>query len=110
MPVNTSNTKPDNPASGDTDLLTLHHMLAIQAERIETLMGDVKRLKDIIDGDATRDLPGLRARVASAEGTVADFQRYKLLIKGISIGMGLTMVTSISTLVTLVSQVLGAKP
>lgn len=94
----------------ELDLQTTHHMLVIMAQQLNTLTANQQQMLDVLNGSTSRDLPGLRARMREAEASIDEWKRYKLVVKGVAIGMGLTMLTSISTLITLVAQALKVSP
>lgn len=107
---------PKHVGSG-VDINTLYQMVILQQQqiddqktKIEALVKNQNQNMDVLNGDPNRDLKGLRTRMKEAEETLDEWKRYKLITKGIAIGMGLTMVTSISTLITVISQVVKVTP
>lgn len=96
--------------SSNLDLNALYQMILLQQQQIDALALNQKHNLDIVDGDPSRDLPGLRVRMKEAEAVLEEWKRYKLIVKGIAIGMTLTMVTSVSTLITIISQAVKGTP
>lgn len=76
----------------------------------EALIKKVETLEIVINGDPSRDIAGLRPRVKAVETSVDEWNRYKLLVKGMAIGVGLTMVIGVANLITLVTQIAGKLP
>lgn len=77
----------------------------IQAENI-------KRILRLIDGDADLKAKGMWQMIQELHSSVTEMQeerkQQKTLMRGIVIGLGLTGITGIGTLVTLLAQVMGA--
>ena len=75
------------------------------------LKAEVKRIGRVIDGDETSDTPGMRPRLKAVEGTVASLvtqhREIKVLLRGISIGVGLASIPGIVQLVELGVQIFG---
>ncbi len=97
-------------ANSDLDVNALYQMILIQQQQIDQLMTNQKQNLDVLNGDPSRDLVGLRMRVKTAEAKLEEWERYKLIVKGVAIGMGLTLITSVSTLITVASQVIKVTP
>lgn len=90
---------------------SLHAKLEkIEAERINRIDENQKRILIVLDGDPKTDSVGIRDRVKAIEKVIEEWQQYKLLVRGISIGMGLTTVMSGANLVTLLSILSGKTP
>lgn len=94
----------------ELDLQTAHHMMVIMAQQIDVLTTNQLQVLDVLNGSSSRDLPGLRTRMREAEASIDEWKRYKLVVKGVAIGMGLTMLTSVSTLITLIAQAMKVSP
>jgi hypothetical protein len=89
-----------------------HDLTAVeQACPDETVHEVIERLQKIIDGDATSDIPGLRARVSAIEASTHALQREReamtATLRGIVIGLGLTGTTSVMTFITVIAKTFG---
>ncbi len=96
--------------------------LTARFARIEADLAQLSQLGERVDsletsmyGSARLQLPGvltqLQKLTSSLDDLVKERQTQSTLIKGIAIGLGLTSVTGIGTLITVLTQVVGvAKP
>jgi hypothetical protein len=92
------------------DSPTTYRMLKLMADQLDVVATNQRIVLDVLNGDPNRDLPGLRVRMKEVEATSDEWKRYKLIVKGVAVGMTLTMITSISTLITLISQTVKVLP
>ena len=82
----------------------------------QSLQGDLQtRYRQILFGDPETESPGVLRRIGILEKLVEsaadERQAQKTMIKGILVGLGLTSVTGIGTLATLLAQLLrGVSP
>jgi len=79
-------------------------LLRLLYYELEQMNDEVERIAMLLDGDETRDVVGLRLRLKTLEGIVAELKRERTAKdnrdKGIVIGLGLTALTSGGTLAT----------
>jgi hypothetical protein len=75
--------------------------------QLDALRRDVDRLIMLVDGDEGLDIDGLRQRTDRIEEMADEVKRFKWILYGITIGLGLTGIGSIGTLVTVLSRATG---
>jgi hypothetical protein len=75
--------------------------------QLDALRRDVDRLIMLVDGDEGLDIEGLRQRMDRIEELADEVGAFKNLLRGIAIGLGVTGVGSIGTLIALLSKALG---
>jgi len=85
----------------------LQEMLVKQGERMAVFAERQARVFAVLDGEPEKDQVGLRDRMKAAEKVIDEWERYKTIMKGMAIGMGLTLVTSVANLITLLTQITG---
>ena len=79
-------------------------------DRVTLVETDVRTLKIIVNGNPDLDTPGLRARMEAVEQVAAEYKNLKQMMRGVWIGLGVVGISSISTLITVLSQVFGGHP
>lgn len=75
--------------------------------QLDALRRDVDRLIMLVDGSEDMDIDGLRQRTERIEDLAEEVKRFKWTLYGISIGLGLTGLGTIGTLVTVLSRAAG---
>ncbi|NIM55139.1 MAG: hypothetical protein GTO15_11045 [Pseudomonas stutzeri] len=75
--------------------------------QLDALRRDVDRLLMLVDGDEGLDIDGLRQRMERMEDVAGDVKKFKWTLYGIGIGLGLTGIGSIGTLITVLSRAMG---
>jgi hypothetical protein len=73
-----------------------------------TLSEQVERVILILDGDPTKDVIGVRTRVRTIEGEVGKITDERNAIKWMLVGLGLTSITNLGAILTLISKATGA--
>ena len=69
------------------------------------LNDDLERIITLIDGDDQRDIVGLRGRMAKTEDGVKQLVDERNKLKWILVGVGLTGVTNLGAIITLISKI-----
>lgn len=87
----------------DTAVRELEHAVFGVGSR-PGLTQEVGRLGIVIDGDARRDVKGLRPRVTSNEEFVEEMKDLRIWVKGIVVGLGFNFIASLVTLIALWSK------
>jgi len=78
--------------------------------QLDALRRDVDRLIMLVDGDEGLDVDGLRQRMDRIETLAEEVGAFKNQLRGIVIGLGLTGVGSIGTLIAVLTKTLGRGP
>lgn len=76
--------------------------------QLNALRRDMDRMIMLIDGSEDMDIDGLRPRTERTEATIEEAKKYKWILYGIAIGLGVTSLGSIGTLLTVLSKAAGA--
>lgn len=71
------------------------------------LQKSVDRLITLIDGDATRDVEGVRHRIECLETEIDELKRQRDMVKWAIVGMSIAGVGNTGALITLLVKVLG---
>lgn len=82
----------------------------INGANIKEMQQSITRIKEIVDGDDSKDIPGLRKRVRSTEDLSRQLAEERNKIRWILTGVALTGLTNLGTLITLLAKVFGASP
>ena len=95
-------------------IIALQRGAALDGGELLSLAHAVQQLSKVVNGDPSSDLLGLRQRVKALELIVdilqEDKKQTQSTLKGIAIGLGLTVLTGAGTFVTMLIQLLGGKP
>jgi len=75
--------------------------------QLDALRRDVDRVVMLLDGDEGLDIEGLRQRMDRIEELADEVGAFKNLLRGIAIGLGVTGVGSIGTLIAVLTKALG---
>jgi hypothetical protein len=67
----------------------------------------VKRLQALIDGDERYGIAGLREEIEELKTLTREMAQERQRIKWIMIGVGLTGVTNLGTIIAIISRILG---
>lgn len=92
----------------DEQLEKIRGELALIRSDIKRLESTTARLNSIVAGDDAIGLDGVMVRLRAAEDKIETIDRLRqqqaVLMRGIGIGLSLTTVTGIGTLITVIAQ------
>jgi hypothetical protein len=75
--------------------------------QLDALRRNVDRLIMLIDGSEDMDIDGMRQRLERQENLGKEVQKFKWILYGIGIGLGVTGLSSIGTLLAVLSKAAG---
>ncbi len=75
-----------------------------EIQQLAALRRDVDRILILVDGDDSLGIVGLRQRMDAMEDLAEEIKGFRSTLRGISIGLGITGVSSVGALAAIIAK------